>query len=277
MGQETGFQLLPPAQTMSLRRSSPSLQASIMNSRGRKRATKACGRCKLKKSKCHGETPCDRCRRDNAICVFRSPEKVHQKGYTVEYIGLLEKQQMQLVLGLQEMYRRTLSGQGWLGAPLTHDILERLGVLEHDTHSNPEFSGSDKEGLQVKSIDDGERFLQAQDSSTNSDSDQTQAQAQDSMLTTKTEPPALSPDLTSSTYSPFISSIPESSCFQGFQAEKPIDPFSAIMPDMVPQALHPAAFEQAPWTDPTTTYDQSMELQGYFSPTSFDTYRWVHV
>merc|ERR1711977_90288 len=133
MGQETGFQLLPPAQTMSLRRSSPSLQASIMNSRGRKRATKACGRCKLKKSKCHGETPCDRCRRDNAICVFRSPEKVHQKGYTVEYIGLLEKQQMQLVLGLQEMYRRTLSGQGssvhlWEAEDKLHLLL--LGLQE---------------------------------------------------------------------------------------------------------------------------------------------------
>lgn len=36
----------------------------------RKRVCKACDRCRLKKSKCDGATPCSRCTADNAICVF---------------------------------------------------------------------------------------------------------------------------------------------------------------------------------------------------------------
>ena len=36
----------------------------------RKRVCKACDRCRLKKSKCDGSSPCSRCKADNAICVF---------------------------------------------------------------------------------------------------------------------------------------------------------------------------------------------------------------
>jgi hypothetical protein len=58
--------------------------------------------------------------------------------YGTSYVEMLEQQQMQLVAGLQELYRRCLDGKGWVGAPLedsergtplTHDILERLGAL----------------------------------------------------------------------------------------------------------------------------------------------------
>jgi hypothetical protein len=38
----------------------------------RKRVCKACDRCRLKKSKCDGSSPCSRCKSDNAICVFGS-------------------------------------------------------------------------------------------------------------------------------------------------------------------------------------------------------------
>ena len=52
---------------------------------------------------------------------------------------MLEHQQHQLVNGLQEMYKRAVSGQTWEGPslddssngrPLTHDILNSLGVLQ---------------------------------------------------------------------------------------------------------------------------------------------------
>jgi hypothetical protein len=65
---------------------------------------------------------------------------------------MLEKQQTQLVKGLQELYRRTRDGRGWLGAPvkesgsggpLTHDILERLGVLVQDGSSDIELLDDD--------------------------------------------------------------------------------------------------------------------------------------
>lgn len=59
---------------------------------------------------------------------------------------MLERQQAQLVAGLQEMYKRMKSGHGWIGAllddaaghPLTHDILESLGVLTKDGNGTAE-------------------------------------------------------------------------------------------------------------------------------------------
>lgn len=65
---------------------------------------------------------------------------------------MLEKQQARLVKGLQELDRRTRDGRGWLGAPLkesgsggplTHDILERLGVLVQDGSSDVELLDDD--------------------------------------------------------------------------------------------------------------------------------------
>lgn len=53
---------------------------------------------------------------------------------------MLEQQQTWLVHGLQEMYRRASEGEGWPGEPLlreanghplTHDLLARLGALDH--------------------------------------------------------------------------------------------------------------------------------------------------
>lgn len=62
------------------------------------------------------------------------------------YVEILERQQAQLVAGLQEMYRRMQNGHGWIGAPLdeaaghplTHDILESLGVLRKAGNGIPE-------------------------------------------------------------------------------------------------------------------------------------------
>lgn len=59
---------------------------------------------------------------------------------------MLERQQAQLVAGLQEMYKRMQSGRGWIGAPLdeavghplTHDILSSLGVLRRDDYGTAE-------------------------------------------------------------------------------------------------------------------------------------------
>lgn len=54
---------------------------------------------------------------------------------------MLERQHAQLMAGLQELYRRTQNGNAWTGPrlevvshnqPLTHKILEALGVLHSD-------------------------------------------------------------------------------------------------------------------------------------------------
>ncbi|EXJ94674.1 hypothetical protein A1O1_03071 [Capronia coronata CBS 617.96] len=139
----------------------------------RKRVCKACDRCRLKKSKCDGATPCSRCKADNAICVFGERKKSQDKVYPKGYVEMLESQQAQLVAGLQELYRRTQNGQGWPGSPLketshgmplTHDILERLGVLKLDGHGANEVFEEDLTVLQQRLIADGAGFMQRQSS-----------------------------------------------------------------------------------------------------------------
>ncbi|KAI9040483.1 Zn(II)2Cys6 transcription factor domain-containing protein [Aspergillus affinis] len=125
---------------MTARQTSPSSDHSHSDNNVRKRVCKACDRCRLKKSKCDGGNPCGRCKADNAICVFGERKKAHDKVYPKGYVEMLEQQQAWLVHGLQEMYRRTSEGEGWPGEPLkcepnghplTHDLLTRLGALDH--------------------------------------------------------------------------------------------------------------------------------------------------
>lgn len=110
----------------------------------RKRVCKACDRCRLKKSKCDGGNPCGRCRSDDTICFFGERKRMHDKVYPKGYVEMLEQQQAQLVSGLQELYRRIVAGERWVGPlledgggggglPRTHDILHQLGALKQDT------------------------------------------------------------------------------------------------------------------------------------------------
>ncbi|KAL6718993.1 Fluconazole resistance protein 1 [Lecanora helva] len=104
----------------------------------RKRVGKACQRCRLKKCKCDGVTPCTRCKSDDAICAYGKHKKSDKIVFRKGYVQMLERQQAQLIAGLQELYRRTQTGEGWTaptlepshyGQPLTHKILEGLGLL----------------------------------------------------------------------------------------------------------------------------------------------------
>lgn len=147
----------------------------------RKRVCKACDRCRLKKSKCDGASPCSRCKADNAICVFGERKKSQDKVYPKGYVEMLEQQQSQLVAGLREMYSRLQSGQGWPGAPLrdaqnghplTHDILERLDLLHPsgDHGSNYEGFEEDCGKMQQKLLERGATYTHRRGSiSSNSD------------------------------------------------------------------------------------------------------------
>lgn len=149
----------------------------------RKRVCKACDRCRLKKSKCDGLSPCTRCKADNAICVFGERKKSHDKVYPKGYVEMLEQQQGQLVAGLQDMYKRLQSVQGWTGPalpeanghPLTHDILAALNLLEskHDGSGEPEVFEEDCHSLQSRLLADGASYVQRRGSSS-SDSDHSQ-------------------------------------------------------------------------------------------------------
>lgn len=68
---------------------SPEEPSSPGDSSVRKRVCKACDRCRLKKSKCDGSTPCSRCKADNAICVFGERKKSQDKVYPKGYVALI--------------------------------------------------------------------------------------------------------------------------------------------------------------------------------------------
>ena len=93
---------------------------------------------------------------------------------------MLENQQSQLVSGLQELYKRTQNGQGWIGsplketnhgAPLTHDILERLGALKQDGHAAEEKFEEDTNLMQQRLIASGAGYMPREVSSPDSDSE----------------------------------------------------------------------------------------------------------
>lgn len=93
---------------------------------------------------------------------------------------MLEQQQERLVSALQEMYRRARKGESWPGqklaetngAPLTHDILAGLGLLEskNDGSGEIETFEEDFEKMQSKLIAGGAGYVHRR-SSFSSDSD----------------------------------------------------------------------------------------------------------
>ena len=74
---------------------------------------------------------------------------------------MLEQQQDKLVNALQELYDRSINRRAWpgpalqknaKGIPLTHDILERLGMLKLDDQGNFETFEEDTDVLRQKMI-----------------------------------------------------------------------------------------------------------------------------
>ncbi|KAM0795398.1 hypothetical protein BDR22DRAFT_871566 [Usnea florida] len=132
-------------------KSHSSPETSLDNAEVRRRTVRACQRCRLKKCKCDGTTPCTRCQSDDAICAYGIQRKSDKTTVIRSgYVQLLERQHAQLTAGLHELYRRTQNGGTWTGLqlqavnhqPLTHKILEGLGVLQIDEWEGTE-SGPD--------------------------------------------------------------------------------------------------------------------------------------
>lgn len=57
----------------------------------KKRVGKACDSCRLKKTKCNGKSPCQRCSIDNKICVYTQKKKFKDRLYSGDYVDLLDK------------------------------------------------------------------------------------------------------------------------------------------------------------------------------------------
>lgn len=162
----------------------------------RKRVCKACDRCRLKKSKCDGASPCSRCKADNAICVFGERKKSQDKVYPKGYVEMLEQQQTQLVAGLRELYSRLQKGESWPGQPLreasgghplTHDILERLDLLHPTSDSSSNYEGFEEDcsRMQQRLLERGAPFTRRR-GSVSSDSEHGHASSSSSYNGTPT-------------------------------------------------------------------------------------------
>lgn len=240
----------------------------------RKRVCKACDRCRLKKSKCDGANPCSRCKADNAICVFGERKKSHDKVYPKGYVELLEQQQAQLVTGLQELYRRTQTGQGWTGSPLkesttgnplTHDILDRLGALKQDGHQSPEAFEEDLHLMQQRLIASGVGFMQRTESS-DGGSDAGHSPIFDSM--------PIKQQIFSDNYSmnQFPPTPPSGSPFpRSVHPAQQRKSQTYVQPTPMQAAMNPALLQRQSWAQPSITYDDNMDfIRRFDSPASFD-------
>lgn len=69
----------------------------------KKRVGKACDSCRIKKTKCDGKKPCNRCLLDNKICVFTEKKKVKDKSHPNGYVELLETRLDLLTKSLEKM------------------------------------------------------------------------------------------------------------------------------------------------------------------------------
>ncbi|KAI9050578.1 hypothetical protein LZ554_005739 [Drepanopeziza brunnea f. sp. 'monogermtubi'] len=123
----------------SSKRSSSSLEPSSALLDGRhKRVWKACERCRMKKTKCDGESPCKRCKDDGLVCTAGSRKKTEFKQLPRGYAEVLENTQYALIATVQKLYTMLRNGEQWdLGEPelndraqpVIHDIASKLGCI----------------------------------------------------------------------------------------------------------------------------------------------------
>ncbi|KAL4934385.1 Zn(II)2Cys6 transcription factor domain-containing protein [Aspergillus undulatus] len=122
----------------------------------RKHVLKACDRCRVKKTKCDGKQPCNRCSSYNHPCLFRERKATQTKVYSRGFVEMLESHHSLVVKALQRLYKLCTSKEGFPGDPLvetsdgyplTHAILDRLGLIKH-AEDTTQAVGEETESLQ---------------------------------------------------------------------------------------------------------------------------------
>ena len=186
---------------------------------------------------------------------------------------MLENQQAQLVCGLQELYKRTKSGQGWIGsplkessqgAPLTHDILERLGALKQDGLGTGEAFEEDLNLMQQRLIASGAGFMQ-RDLSSDSDSESGQSPIHDAA---SQKPPHFTDPFAMNRFPP---TPPNQSPFPRNMQAIPHKMQTYPQPRLDQIDLSPALLQRQTWDATMGGTDESLDFMNqYESPTSFD-------
>ncbi|KAH8652878.1 hypothetical protein BGZ61DRAFT_500788 [Ilyonectria robusta] len=103
-----------------------------------KRAWKACERCKMKKAKCDGEFPCQRCNDDGLVCTAGVRKTIEYKQLPRGYTAVLEHNQFALAATVHKLYAMARDQQRWdlgepelndRGQPVIHNIASKLGCI----------------------------------------------------------------------------------------------------------------------------------------------------
>ncbi|VUC27231.1 unnamed protein product [Clonostachys rosea] len=103
-----------------------------------KRVWKACERCRMKKTKCDGVFPCQRCNDDGLICTASVRKRPGYKQLPSGYAEVLENTQLVLVATIRKLYEMVRNGDEWhLGEPrcndrgqaIIHNIAQKLACI----------------------------------------------------------------------------------------------------------------------------------------------------
>lgn len=95
----------------------------------KKRVGKACDNCRLRKTKCNGKKPCDKCLLDNKLCTFSERRREKEKHYPPGYLDLLETRCNLLSKSIVKLVDLSLTG---------HDMKLFFGNVKYQNDGNDE-------------------------------------------------------------------------------------------------------------------------------------------
>lgn len=203
---------------------------------------------------------------------------------------MLEQQQTQLVAGLRELYSRLQGGESWPGQPLqessgghplTHDILERLNILQPSSESGDHYEGfeDDCNRMQRKLLERGAP-LTHWGGSISSESEHEHGSTSSPPPPSHTGTPVVRSSFAfvspfahnnAPPTPPMISPFPRHS-----QATSPVEQQSTMVPPpfMTSSTLDASSLSRAAWTNdslmPDETVDFSRPMYGFDTFGNFD-------
>ncbi|KAF7565432.1 hypothetical protein PtrM4_048660 [Pyrenophora tritici-repentis] len=197
---------------------------------------------------------------------------------------MLEQQQSQLVAGLRELYTRLQRGESWPGQPLqetasgyplTHDILERLDLLNSPSENGTHYEGFEEDcsRMQQRLLEGGAPYTRRR-ISVSSESDHGHASSSSSYNgTPTTRSVALESPFARNTAPP---TPPMNSPFpRQSQIVQPIkqEPQMASPVFMSSGAMDPSTLSRAPWmNDSTIMMDDSIDFKPMYEFDSYGNY-----